>query len=91
VPIILKSGSLTLLKRSGSVKACNGIALPLPLPIFHFYKVSKLHFRRRTSGLAERQVNCVDSEMYLPAKFVLENFFLKSGVSLKLEGALNYK
>jgi hypothetical protein len=28
VPIVLKSGSLNLLEPSGSVKACNGIALP---------------------------------------------------------------
>jgi hypothetical protein len=31
VPIVLKSGSLNLLETSGSVKVCNGIALPLPL------------------------------------------------------------
>jgi hypothetical protein len=33
VPIVLKSGNLKLLEPSGPVKACNGIALPLPLPI----------------------------------------------------------
>jgi len=32
VPIVLKSGSLNLLEPSGPVQACNGIALPLPLP-----------------------------------------------------------
>jgi len=32
MPIILKSGSLNFLKPSGPVQACNGIALPLPLP-----------------------------------------------------------
>jgi hypothetical protein len=31
VPIDLKSGSLNLLEPSGPVKACNGIALPLPM------------------------------------------------------------
>jgi hypothetical protein len=31
VPIVLKSGSLNLLESSGPIKACNGIALPLPL------------------------------------------------------------
>ena len=31
VPSVLKSGSLNLLEPSGSVQACNGIALPLPL------------------------------------------------------------
>ena len=30
VLIVLKSGSLSLLETSGSVQACNGIALPLP-------------------------------------------------------------
>ena len=30
---VLKSGSLKLLEPSGPVQACNGIALPLPLPI----------------------------------------------------------
>jgi len=33
VPIVLKSGSLNLLEPSGPVQACNGIALPLPLPL----------------------------------------------------------
>jgi hypothetical protein len=31
VPIVLKSGSLNLLEPSGTIQACNGIALPLPL------------------------------------------------------------
>jgi hypothetical protein len=30
---VLKYGSLNLLEPSGPVKACNGIGLPLPLPI----------------------------------------------------------
>jgi hypothetical protein len=30
LPIVLKSESLNLLEPSGPVKACNGIALPLP-------------------------------------------------------------
>ena len=33
VPIVLKSGSLNLLEPSGPAQDCNGIALPLPLPI----------------------------------------------------------
>ena len=37
MPIVLESGSLNLLEHSGPVHACNGIALPLPLPL---YKVS---------------------------------------------------
>ena len=32
VVVVLKSGSLNLLEPSGPVQACNGIALPLPLP-----------------------------------------------------------
>ena len=31
MPIVLKSGSLNILEPSGSLQACNGIALPLPL------------------------------------------------------------
>jgi len=36
VPIVLKSGSLNLLEPSGPVQACNGIALPLPVPFFTY-------------------------------------------------------
>ena len=35
MPIVFKSGSLSLLEPSGPVQACNGIALPLPLPFLH--------------------------------------------------------
>jgi len=34
-PIVLKSGSLNLVEPSGPVQACNGIALPLPLPPYN--------------------------------------------------------
>ena len=34
MPVVLKSGSLNLLEPSGPVQACNGIALPLPLPFY---------------------------------------------------------
>jgi hypothetical protein len=37
VPIIFKSGSLNLPELSGSVQACNGIALLLPLPSTFIY------------------------------------------------------
>jgi len=33
VPTVLKSGSLNLLEPLGPVQACNGIALPLRLPL----------------------------------------------------------
>ena len=38
MPIVLKSASLNLLEPSGPVQACNGIALPLPLPIIEVHK-----------------------------------------------------
>jgi hypothetical protein len=42
MPIVLKSGGLNLLEPSGPVSACNGIALPLPLPLLcSFTSVSK--------------------------------------------------
>jgi hypothetical protein len=37
VPIVLKSGSLSLLEPSGPIKACNGIALPLLLATVAYY------------------------------------------------------
>ena len=43
MPIVLKYGSLILLKPSGPVQNCNGIALPLPLPL---YSNIHTHFRR---------------------------------------------
>jgi len=36
VPNVLKSGCFNLLEPSGSVQACNGIDLPLPLPLSMF-------------------------------------------------------
>jgi hypothetical protein len=33
MPTVLKSGSLNFLETNGPVQACNGIALPLTLPI----------------------------------------------------------
>jgi hypothetical protein len=40
----MKSGSLNLLEPSGSVQACNGIALPLPLPYLGiFTSISNLN------------------------------------------------
>jgi len=44
VPTVLKSGSLNLLEPLGPVQACNGIALPLPLPSYYD---SALLFTRR--------------------------------------------
>ena len=35
VPIVLKSGSLSLLEPSGPVQACNGIALPFTMAEKH--------------------------------------------------------
>ena len=42
VPIVLKSGSLNLLEPSGPVQACNGIAIPLPLPSWYKFRGSFL-------------------------------------------------
>ena len=41
-PNVLKSGSLKLLEPSGSVQACNGIALPLPL--LHTHMAYSIHY-----------------------------------------------
>ena len=45
VTIVLKSGSLNLLEPLGPVQACNGIALPLPLPL-HVSDLSRSIIRR---------------------------------------------
>jgi hypothetical protein len=45
VPIVLKSENFNLLEPSGPVKACNGIALPLPLlklPLYMKLKPEKM-------------------------------------------------
>jgi hypothetical protein len=52
--IVLKSGSLNLLEPSGPVKACNGIALPLPqffVKLPHF-----MTFRLRFSGYVHTDI-----------------------------------
>jgi len=63
VPIVLKSGSLNLLEPSGPVEACNGIALPLPLPLYydariHEHQVGYLLFigRRPFIGLYDHVI-----------------------------------
>jgi hypothetical protein len=51
--IILKSGSLNLLKPPGPVKACNGIALPFP----KYLKICSVEAKRfYAEGLTERQI-----------------------------------
>ena len=42
MPIVLKSGNLCFLEPSGPVQACNGVALPLPLPFIGLYS-NKIH------------------------------------------------
>jgi hypothetical protein len=62
VPIVIKSGSLNLLEPSGPVKACNGIALPLP----HFLQVALLLYTTtyrcllRVLCLVRRPVSTLD-------------------------------
>ena len=51
VPNVLKSGSLNLLESSGSVQACKGIALPLPLLLTCRKLVAMLQRRRGFSGI----------------------------------------
>jgi hypothetical protein len=47
VPIVIKSGSVSLLELSGPVKACNGIALPLPLHyVWHVSNIQAIIFRK---------------------------------------------
>ena len=52
VPIVLKSGNLKLLETSGPVRACNGIALPLPLNkgLFELGTWGYYYFQLRTAA-----------------------------------------
>ena len=52
--VVTKSGNLNLLEPSGPVQACNGIALPLPLPLHDNFSVY-LHcgWRLPSSDVAE--------------------------------------
>jgi hypothetical protein len=51
VPIVLKSGSLKLLEPSGPVKACSGIALPLPSPLL---LISALQEKNAVNEIVDR-------------------------------------
>jgi hypothetical protein len=46
----LKSGSLNLLEPYGPIQACNGIALPLPLPYtsMTFFKITSKYFNNNS-------------------------------------------
>ena len=51
MPTVLKSGSLKFLEPSGPVQACNGTALPLPLPTnFRLHKHVR-HERKYYTGI----------------------------------------
>jgi hypothetical protein len=54
VPIVLKSGSLNLLEPSGPVKACNGIALPLPYALRDILTRTGIQFQSAPSIIASR-------------------------------------
>jgi hypothetical protein len=51
-PIVLKSGSLNLLEPLVPIQACNGIALPLPLPLPDYGA------RRYMQRLIGQQISC---------------------------------
>jgi hypothetical protein len=55
VQIVLKSGSLSLLDPSGSVKACNGIALPFYIYLWavSFFKLDINNLPNKNETLCE--------------------------------------
>ena len=81
MPIILKSGSLSLLEPYGPVQACNGIALPLP-----FYCIMSAIHRYLYIGLflaicevhqtPSSHVNITNTEK---GPFLNQHLFLKGG------------
>ena len=63
MPIVLKPGRLNLLEPSGPVQACNGIALPLPLPLLpkyieHMFSSAAVH----TAHMWDRSIFSVRCE-----------------------------
>jgi hypothetical protein len=57
----VKSGSLNLLEPSGPVQACNGIALPLPLP-------------ERVQGIFLRTRKWLNTQKILKIACVMESY-----------------
>ena len=74
VPIVLKSGSLNLLKPSGPLQACNGIALPL------------LRYGHRKGKIKEQEL---EKSSYLKKRLgresTLENLIRNKDISRKLK------
>jgi hypothetical protein len=58
VSVVLISRSINLLEPSGSVKACNGIALPLPLPLYIYIQSfgSQMYFGLEEKSRTAKQV-----------------------------------
>jgi hypothetical protein len=54
VPTVLKSGSLKFLEPSGPVKACNGIALPLP-----YIVMTPTVFGSLMESLSSAELKCI--------------------------------
>jgi hypothetical protein len=53
--VVLKYGSLNLLETSGSVQACNGTALPLPLPL------QRVHISRKKREYLKGALNDLET------------------------------
>jgi hypothetical protein len=59
VPIVLKFGSLNLLKPSGPVQACNGIGLPLSVKCVPLLRKDRSALKRYTLGTERLQYGSI--------------------------------
>jgi len=71
MPVILKSGSLSLLETPGPVQACNGIALPLLKVILLYIYI---YYISQTQSAYERFSSAIISE--IPNAFLFEMFLV---------------
>ena len=81
VPIVFKSGSLSLLKPSGPFQACTGIALPLPL---------RMNFTPEAVSLFENYEKWLFPSPYLP-RYSWNNSAPTGGIVAKFDMPVFFK
>jgi len=88
VPTVLKSGGLNLLEPSGTIQACNGIAIPLPLldVTLKWYSLEKVCvFVSATTDISAPLITKVD-KFYCFYEAILDMYW----ESLEVKAALKF-
>jgi len=81
VPTVLKCGSLNLLEPSVPVQACNGIALPLPLPVVNGRDNCLLTWVGKKWGIQRNNLLSIISKEGAPGSAVVWGTALHAGRS----------